>query len=246
MSPRKYLPDRKARIARIWSNRELRRYAPLVSGSVANVSAWKDLDKEGSRYRDYFTNAESYTLTNKSGFRGSQGADEIDLDLEGDLPESLVGAFDAVLNHTTLEHIFDIRTAFRNLCSLSRDLVMIVVPFAQEQHESADYGDYWRFTPTALRRLFQENDLQTLRVSWNEHSNAATYVLAIGSRHADKWKDRLPPPQSQSRHPAAWIGRPRVGPTRQELKAAARRVLSALGVRSPRVAVDSSTYGHDD
>ena len=48
------------RSPRIWSNRELERYAGLFKGRVVNVSAWEDKDKEGRRYRDYFSNAEAY------------------------------------------------------------------------------------------------------------------------------------------------------------------------------------------
>ena len=56
--------DKKFRAARIWSNQELRKYAPWLGGAVVNVSAWKDKDKEGDSYQNYFVNAESYSITN--------------------------------------------------------------------------------------------------------------------------------------------------------------------------------------
>jgi len=66
--------DRKFRIPRIWSNSELRKFAHLFTGKVINVSAWKDLDKEGNRYKNYFINASEYWISNyKPEFRGFQG-----------------------------------------------------------------------------------------------------------------------------------------------------------------------------
>jgi len=66
--------DRKSKLPRLWSNRELERIAPLFTGDVVNVSAWQDQDKEGRRYRDYFRSARSYTLTNyEADARGLQG-----------------------------------------------------------------------------------------------------------------------------------------------------------------------------
>ena len=50
----KLFVDRIFRLPRIWSNRELAKFAPLFQGSVVNVSAWKDFDKERMYYREYF------------------------------------------------------------------------------------------------------------------------------------------------------------------------------------------------
>ena len=36
---------------------------------------------------------------------------------------------------------------------MSKDIVIVVVPFLQEQH--AEYGDYWRFTPLTLKSFEQ-------------------------------------------------------------------------------------------
>jgi len=111
------LIDRIHRLPRLWSNRELEKYAHLFQGKVVNVSGWKDIDKDGRYYRDYFIGADSYTITNyKSEARGFQGIEgELFLDLEEDLPENLISEFDVVFNHTTLEHIYEARKAFKNL-----------------------------------------------------------------------------------------------------------------------------------
>jgi len=183
--------DRKFRLARVWSNRELGKFGHLFIGDVVNVSGWQDQDKEGRSYKDYFTNARSYTITNfKSEARGFQGYDnEIFLDLSKDLPEQLAGKFDVVFNHTVLEHIFEVHTAFRNVCMMTRDVVIIVLPFLQQMHES--FGDYWRFSPMTIKRLFEANGLSLLYLSFNGHKKASVYVFAIASRNPEKWAGKI-------------------------------------------------------
>lgn len=180
-----------------------------LGGDVANVSGWEDRDKEGNRYRSYFPTAKSYTLTNFHGERGFAGREgEQLLDLGGEVPPALEQHFDVVFNHTTLEHIFDVRRAFANLCRLSRDVVIVVVPFAQQQHETASFGDYWRFTPSCLRQLFAENGLTVLYESESPYADAASYLFFVGSRHPERWRERMPG-LSPVRTAGTWIGRPR-------------------------------------
>lgn len=187
------MSERQFRLARQWSNRQLREIGHLFSGDVVNVSGWLDEDKEGSSYRDYFPNARSYSVTNMSGYRGHQGGKrEILLDLESDLPADLIGQFDIVLNHTTLEHIFDVQKAITNLCLLSRDVVIIVVPFMQVEHYGHDFLDYWRFTLPSLRRSYEANGLSVIYESANTSKNASIYVISVGSRYPGRWKDELP------------------------------------------------------
>lgn len=185
--------DRACRLPRVWSNRELRKIAHLFQGHVVNVSAWKDEDKEGGHYRNYFSNARTYQITNCQGDRGlGSEADEIYLDLLEDLPANLMGGFDAVFNHTTLEHIFDVRKAFARLCALSRDVVVVVVPFAQVQHEGRTYRDYWRFTPSCLEEMFQENEMTLVYLAESPEVDAGVYLFAVGVRHPQRWCGILP------------------------------------------------------
>lgn len=178
--------DKIYRLPRVWSNKELKKFAHLFHTSVVNCSGWKDADKEGSVYRDYFYNSSSYHITNyKAEMRGFQGKkNELFLDLEAPVPNDFP-RFDVVFSHTVLEHVFELETAFMNLCKLSKDLVIIVVPFLQEQH--AAYGDYWRFTPLALERLFEKNGLNLIYVNANNHRRASVYIFAIASRHSERW-----------------------------------------------------------
>jgi len=193
--------------ARQWSNAELRRLTPLFGGDVVNVSAWEDRDKEGGFYADYFTAKSSYSVTNYPGERG-HGNDRIgiDLDLEARLPPELIGRFDVVFNHTTLEHVFDLRTAIFNLCQMSRDSVIVVVPFAQIEHYTQSFGDYWRFTPMAVRRLFEAEGFQVPYLSAIDEVDTAVYILAIAMRNP-ALHTQLPSPQPLTPL-AKWLGRP--------------------------------------
>ncbi|SHK26845.1 hypothetical protein SAMN02745216_03178 [Desulfatibacillum alkenivorans DSM 16219] len=182
--------------ARLWSNRELKKFADLFSGDIINVSGWKDEDKEGGFYSDYFTQKSSYTVSNVGrGARGSRG-DSLDLtlDLESPLPPELHQKYDVAFNHTTLEHVYDVQTSIGNICKLSRDIVIVVVPFLQMVHwEPGSYGDYWRFTPFAMDQMLQENGFHTLYASHNDNPLHAVYLFYVASRRPENWKDRFPP-----------------------------------------------------
>lgn len=186
--------------ARRWSNQELARFAPLFDSPVVNVSAWEDSDKEGRTYKSYFPNAE-YWISNYGTSQGAmQGrSDEFYLDLQTALPAEQCRRFATVLNHTTLEHVWDFRTAFANLCALSRDAVIIVVPWLQPQH--SDYGDYWRFSPQAVVRLFEEQSMHVVHLDWNRGAGESVYVLAIAVRDPERWKPHFPDPPPVSSDP---------------------------------------------
>lgn len=195
---RRLIADR-YRQPRLWVNREVRRFAPMFDGKVANVSAWRDEDKDGGHYRDYFTQAGEYWITNyKSDARGFQGdlPNELFLDLSQPLAPELDGRFDAVLNMSALEHIFDVNTAFSNLCRLSRDIVLVNVPFLHWQHEA--YGDYWRFTPLTVRELFRRNGMQMLYINYNDFPGEAVHLFAIGSHAPQKWESIAQMPGNQA------------------------------------------------
>ena len=207
---RRWFANRSFRVPRLWSNEELRRVCQIFGGTVVNVSAWRDEDKEGGHYRDYFPTATRYYTTNYEGIRGTaedDGQTNFALDLSAPLPDKMCGRFDVVFNHTTLEHVFEMRQAFRNLCLMSRDVVIVVVPFAQEMHSTESFGDFWRFTPQGVRALFAENGLTTIYEATSPQRNAGVYLLSIGSLHPQRWQSRLPAWQPV-RKVGEWIGRP--------------------------------------
>jgi len=183
----------KFRRARCWSNAELRTVAPLFGGHVANVSGYRDEDKEGGFYRDYFRNASAYTLTNfEHGAKGfMEGAGEIFLDLSAELPEHLAQSVDVAFSHTVLEHVFDCRRAFRNICLFAKDVVICVVPYIQQLHHGDSYCDYWRFTPFAMRRMYEENGLMLRYTSANGADPGSVYLFCVGYRDK-RWDEFLP------------------------------------------------------
>ncbi len=188
-----FFVDRKFRLPRHWSNREIKKIAPSFTGDIVNVSAWDDRDKQGKTYKDYFINAKSYSLTNYTGYRGYQNQKrEYPLDLTTDLPAELTKKFDVAFNHTTLEHIFEIKKAFANICNMSKDIVILVVPFSQPQHESDSWKDYWRFTPTCLRALFEDNGFKVVYEAESNMRRSGIYLLFVGSCCSEKWKEKLP------------------------------------------------------
>lgn len=200
--------DRKYKLSRIWSNQELKKIANYLKGDIVNVSGGNDEDKEGEYYCNYFEYKTSYTITNFTGDKGYKSRNnEILLDITSNLPEELKCKFDVVFNHTTLEHVFDLFTAFNNLCELSKDVVIIVVPFAQVQHAvGKSYEDYWRFTPTAIRELFSKNNFQIIYESESPYENAAIYLFFVASSNHEKWKHVFPEYNPIQRS-GTWIGR---------------------------------------
>ena len=181
----------KFRAARIWSNRELMQIAHLFTGTICNVSAKRDEDKEGKHYREYFINASRYMTTNLTKDEYS----DFSLDLESFSGEGRENnlSFDCVFNHTVLEHIFDCRRAFVNLCAMSRDVVIVVVPYIQQVHASPEqYNDYWRFTPYTMQRMYEENNLKLRYCSANGAERTSIYLFCVGYRDAAKWDKHIP------------------------------------------------------
>ena len=183
--------------ARLFSNAILKRYGTAFSGNIINVSGWDDRDREGSYYQEYFPNKKKYTISNMEGKQkgygssASAGVEEIELDLSVPLPLALRGAFDVVYNHTTLEHIFDIEQAFANLCEMSSDAVILVVPSLQQIHIAETYGDYWRMTPLGVAKRFLKYGLTPLVIATNEQPFAPVYTFAIAVRDPKKYEAKI-------------------------------------------------------
>lgn len=176
---------------RHFSNSLLKHYAPVFTGSVVNVSGWKDEDQNGSHYKGYFTNATSYAISNADESSKGKGSnnDEFEVDLNVPINDELKEKYDVVFNHTTLEHVYELKTAFRNLCEMSRDVVILVVPVLQQIHFSEGYGDYNRLTTMGIVKSFEENGFETVVLQTNEQQFASIYCFAIAVRDYSKYKD---------------------------------------------------------
>lgn len=190
---------------REWSNAELRRFAPLFNGPVINVSGWRDEDKVGGHYREYFSAASSYVVSNFSGSRGmADGIGDLFLDLEGECPLEHAGRFQVAYNHTTLEHVYRIEQAVANICNLSHDAVILVTPFLQAVHfEEGSYGDFWRPTPACLVRMLAAHGYTTVYQSTNDNPWYIVYVFTVAVRNPALYHGKLPawtPPHAGLRH----------------------------------------------
>jgi hypothetical protein len=185
--------DRNEVRPRDWSNAELRKFAPLFDGAIINVSGWRDEDKKGGRYRDYFTSAASYGISNFRGESGITGVEgEVFMDLEADLPAELAGRYQVAFNHTTLEHVYDIRKAVANICALSQDSVILVTPFLQQVHYIENsFGDWWRPTPMCVERLLQEQGFHVIYQSSNDNPWYIVYVFTVACRDPERYRGRL-------------------------------------------------------
>ncbi len=191
----KFFPDKRFRQARVWSNKVLRSTVSVFGGDIIDVSGWKDEDKEGGHYQDYFPQARSYTVSNFYGEYGTADGvpGEIFIDLEQPLPQELCQKFDVVFNHTTLEHIFEVETAFANLAALTKDVLIVVVPFLQQLHiVEGSFEDYWRLTPFALKKLCEKHGLTPIYCAGNNVPRQSVYVIMIASKHPEIWAGKLP------------------------------------------------------
>jgi hypothetical protein len=188
---------------RAFSNIMLRKYAKFFGGNIINVSGWDDRDSEGGYYQNYFAGFKRYVVSNvgvaDKGFGSLSGAtlekniEEIEVDLEKPLPANCVNAFDVVFNHTTLEHIFEFDTAFKNLCDMSKDAVIIVVPLLQQIHIAGSFGDYWRPTTLALLKQFKKNGFTPLVIATNDQPFFPVYCFAIAVRDPKKYEGKITP-----------------------------------------------------
>ena len=179
--------------SRRWSNLKLRQVAHFFQGDIINVSGWDDRDKEGGRYSDYFPRKASYTISNIHGSRGWSGSsNEVFIDLATKLPDEFRQKFNVVFNHTTIEHVYDIHAAVRNLCDLSSDIVIFIVPFKQDVHyDEGSYLDFWRPTHFALEKMFSKNGFEIVSLSDNENPVYNVYYFCVASRHPERWKNRF-------------------------------------------------------
>ena len=180
---------------RVWSNRELKKFSALFDGDIINVSGWQDKDKEGGKYRDYFSNSKNYYISNYSDDkgRGVSGSSKTDLfiDLEEKIDPVFVDKFDVVFHHTILEHVSDPVSVFRNLSLMTKDILISVVPFKQKLHfEKGSYGDYFRFSPMAMRKLYEDNGFKILYESFSPPPFIDIYLFYIGYRK-NKWERNI-------------------------------------------------------
>lgn len=191
--------DKKYTNPRLFSNTMMHQYAPFFSGDVINVSGASDSDYYGSFYQDYFKDINHYTISNaRTADKGlgsvtNNSVTEIEIDLNKQVNEELLQKYDVVLNHTTLEHVYQMHTAFKNLCDMSRDAVIVVVPVLQQIHIRESFGDYNRPTTMGIAKMFKENGFTPMVIRTNNQPFGAVYCFAIGVRDPEKYTNIIEP-----------------------------------------------------
>jgi hypothetical protein len=111
------------------------------------------------------------------------------LDLEKILPENLLNKYDVVFCHMVLEHIFHLQTALDNLAKLTKDVMVLIVPFSQGVHTTFSYGDYFRITPLYLNKYFSDLGFSVLSCEGNEQPFTNVYIVFIASRFPEKYPE---------------------------------------------------------
>jgi len=172
--------------ARLWSNDQILKYCPHFVGDIINISGGTDSDKEHKFYKSYFKNARSYKISNYI----KESNHDIILDLSTPLnnDSSLYKKYDVVFTHTVLEHIYNMDNAIKNICDISRDIIITVIPFIQSFHCRDYFSDYWRFSPHALISKFNEHGFKTLHIDWNDDPFGNIYIFHIASNNPTKWE----------------------------------------------------------
>lgn len=172
---------------RLWSNDILKENIPKLKNynSVINVSGWKDSDKEGGKYKDYFHNDVVYKISNypDDKEKGISDINDIEIDLGKQLPSELEYKFDVAFNHTVLEHVMNPEFAFDQISKLTKDVLITVIPWKQALHfNPGQFGDYYRISPFTMRRFYEKNNFTIMFETYSPSYAPDTYLLYIGSR----------------------------------------------------------------
>lgn len=75
---------------------------------------------------------------------------------------------------------------------MTRDTVIIVLPFAQLEHGKDHYNDYWRFTLQSLNKLFELNEMEVIYQCANNEINTSVYIMAVATKKPKKWRNKFP------------------------------------------------------
>lgn len=138
--------------ARRESNVWLQRVCSGIPGRVLSIGSGDDSDGEGSKYRNYFTEALSYTTSEvSSGFDS-----DLLLDIRS-MPEIADGYFDCVYCSGVLEHVDDFQAGVAEITRILADggVLLLGLPFRQAIHLAPN--DYWRFTEFGIRHLLRDD-----------------------------------------------------------------------------------------
>ena len=91
---------------------------------------------------------------------------------------------------------------------MSRALVIVVVPFVQEVHfKEGVYSDYWRPTPYALEKMYEENGFEMTYLTHNNMEFTNSYIVSVGVKKQLIEKYRYLDNRPHDCHVGSWVGK---------------------------------------
>lgn len=176
---RRFAMDRGTPIDRHYIESFLRRHADLIRGDVMEIG--------GARYAREF----GRTPRSIAVLHATPGNSEATLVADLSDPDTLpVATIDCLICTQTLNFIFDVGRAVEGIARLVRPGGVALVTVAGisqiSRYDMERWGDYWRFTDAALRRLFaQRFDAQI-----ETHGNVAASVAFLEGIAVEDLPDR--------------------------------------------------------
>lgn len=134
------------------SNRWLHRHCQGIKGKVLSIGSANDDDGQCNHYKNYFSEAFSYTTSEVSL---TSNADLI-LDVRS-MPEINDEFYDCIFCSGVLEHVDDLPSALQEITRILKagGVLLLGVPFRQEIHMAPN--DFWRFTEHGIKHLLQKS-----------------------------------------------------------------------------------------
>lgn len=122
--------------------------------------------------------------------RAGIGVDRIE-DLEKGLSME-TGSASVVLCMDTLEHVFDVFKAIREMKRILKDDDGILIVSSVLQCVIHSYPfDYWRFTPQCFKRLLSEFDISLIVAQGDPDFPVSILGIGVKTRNKNAWRDRL-------------------------------------------------------
>lgn len=145
----------------------VRRFGLNGSGAAVNAST-------GSVYADDFLKAIGFERVRSLDASAYEGADLIH-DLNAPLPPELMGATDFLYDGGTIEHIFDVAAAFRNIAGLTRPGGTALISTAA--NGQCGHG-FYQYAPELFYRAFEAYGFENVRVYLVGLQGSGRWVLA--------------------------------------------------------------------
>lgn len=158
---------------RVQSNDILRSWCAAIRGDVLSIGSGGDIDKQGGRYRDYFTKANTYTTSDIDHALGTDILiDARDMKLSD-------ASFHCVFCSGVLEHVDDYQSVLREVRRVlkTNGVFLVGVPFRQPIHRAPE--DYWRFTEHGLRWALRHFNVREIKALGDPEFPTAYWARAV-------------------------------------------------------------------